>query len=408
MKSFDNKKSSLQQAQQIIQENIHSLPHEKVELATALNRFAFTDITAEEPVPAFAESTRDGYVVSSGDDGSGTRRYRIVNEIAAGRIHRVGRLASGTACRIMTGGCVPEGSERVVPYEQCIERVGEVFVDGHLLQAPESFIRKAGSHISRGQRLVHGGVRLQAEHLELLSSCGIQSVAVAGKPAVGYFCTGSELKTSAAGLKNGQKVSSNAFLLAGILTSFGATPRNFGIVGDTSQELSKVFAEAREWDVDVMISTGGMGPGKYDLVEKAFVDAGGKVFFNALAVRPGKAVLFGSLGRTLFFGLPGPPHAVRTLLHALAGPLLLAMQGAKNPGPKRLQAYLLHPIEVKHHNVLHLKDGVLVLSGGKCSVRFADQLETVNCHILLQAGCARYPAGELVDVHLVGDLSASL
>lgn len=394
---------SLPQARQLMEEHLHRMPAEDVDLGAALGRAAFADITAERPVPAFAESTRDGYVLASCDPGDGAKEFRIVDEIAAGRVQPVERLAPGAACRIMTGGVVPAGSERVVPYEQCVERDGRVTVSEHLLQARITYIRQEGSEIARGERLAAGGVRLQGEHLELLSSCGMHTVTVAARPAVGYFCTGSELKAIAAGLENGQKVSSNSFLLAGILPSYGATMRDFGIAGDTFEEISAVLARAGEWHGDVMVSTGGMGPGKYDLVEKAFLAAGGVIFFTGLAMRPGRSILFGKLGRTLFFGLPGPPYAVRTLLHALVGPALLAMQGAKQAGPQKTEAYLLHPLEVKHHEVLQLKDGVLILSGGRCSVRLAGRLETSNCHILLHPGCSRYGEGELIEVHLVGD-----
>lgn len=398
----------LQQALQIIKENLHRLPGETVELGVAHNRIAFTDIAADTPMPAFAESTRDGYVIALEEQQGGAGRYRIVDEIAAGRVSRVGRLAAGTACRIMTGGCLPEGSERVVPYEQCVEEDGEVFIAEHKLQAPQSYIRNVGSEIAAGQRLVSRGVKLRAEHLELLASCGVLTVPVSATPAVGYFCTGSELKLSTAGLKNGQKVSSNSFLLSSLVASFGGTPGNLGIVGDTSLELQDVFARARKSGLDVIISTGGMGPGKYDLVEKAFAAAGGTILFHALAVRPGKAIIFGRLKKTLFFGLPGPPYAVRTLMLELAGPTLLAMQGAKDPGPKRVQAYLLHPVESKHLDALQFRDGVLELDGGRCSVRLAERLEMANCHILLHPGSTRFAEGELVDVHLLGDLGAAL
>lgn len=399
---------SLPQAQQRIGEHLQRMPAEDVDLDAALGRAAFADITAKKPVPAFAESTRDGYVLSTCNPGDGAREFRIVDEIAAGRVQPVEQLAPGTACRIMTGGVVPEGSERVVPYEQCVELAGRVTVPEHLLQTRASYIRQAGSEIARGERLVGEGVRLQGEHLELLSSCGMHAVTVAARPAVGYFCTGSELKIIAAGLENGQKVSSNSFLMAGILPSYGAAMRDLGIAGDTFEEITAVLAKAGEWHGDVMVSTGGMGPGKYDLVEKAFLAAGGVVFFTGLAMRPGRSILFGKLGRTLFFGLPGPPYAVRTLLHALVGPALLAMQGAKQAGPKKTEAYLLHPLEVKHHEVLQLKDGVLVLSGGRCSVRLAGRLETSNCHILLHPGCSRYGEGEPVEGHLIGEPLISL
>jgi molybdopterin molybdotransferase len=220
---------------------------------------------------------------------------------------------------------------------------------------------------------------------------------------VGYFCTGSELKSSGAGLRDGQKVSSNSLLLAGILASYGATLTDFGIAADTFADLSAVFAGTAEWAGDVVVSTGGMGPGKYDLVEKAFLAAGGLVFFTGLAMRPGKRMLFGQLGEKLFFALPGPPHAVRTLLHTLVGPALLSMQGVEDAGPRKTRASLLHLLDIKNPDILQLKDGVLEIAGGLCRVRLADRLETSNCHILLPPGRSRYEEGELIEVHVVGE-----
>jgi molybdopterin molybdotransferase len=121
-------------------------------------------------------------------------------------------------------------------------------------------------------------------------------------------------------------------------------------------------------------------------------------------MRPGKAVLFGVLGRTLFFGLPGPPYAVRTLLNELVGPAILAMQGVEGAWPKEVQAHLLHQISIKRSDVLRLKDGVLTFSEGKCLVRFAERLEIPNCFILLPPGRTHYDEGVLVEVHLVNRL----
>ncbi len=140
------------------------------------------------------------------------------------------------------------------------------------------------------------------------------------------------------------------------------------------------------------------------MVEKVFVEAGGEVFFNSIEMRPGKAVLFGIVGRTLFFGLPGPPYAVRTLLNELVGPALLAMQGVEGSWPKEVQAHLLHEVNIKRNDVLRLKDGVLTFSEGRCLVRFAERLEIPDCFILLPPGRAHYDEGALVEVHLVNRL----
>ncbi len=409
MQNYDNNSCSLEKAQQIIFHTLRQLPGEVVVLHEARQRIVVCGVNAVTPRPAFDESTRDGYVIPhpAGASTDGTvHRYAIVDEIPAGR-PSLKILASGTACRIMTGGCVPKGAVRVVPFEECVEQNGSVVIANHALLALETFIKKTGSEIARGELLVPAGEVLQADHLALLASCGMHSVAVAARPVVGYVCTGSELTAPAEELGIGQKVSSNSFLLSGLLASVGARPVNMGLIKDSEQELLDLFARVGADQPDVLLTTGGMGPGKYDLVEKTFVAAGGRVLFNALAVRPGQSVLFGLLGRTLLFGLPGPPHAVRTLLHELVGPALLAIQGKKDPWPKMIAAHVLHRVQMKPHRVLRLKDAVLVLQDGRCSVRFAERLEVPNCLILLEAGRSTYREGELVQVHLPHELSYS-
>ncbi len=399
----ENKKKtlSLERARQTILQSTHRLPEEDVSLYQSYQRITTSDISAIMPQPSYDESTRDGYVIHA-SEGSAAKenKYRIVDEIWAGKSFG-NILEPYTACRIMTGAYVPEGSTRVVPFEDCCEQNGVVSVTENSLQKRATFIRKIGSEIEQGERLVASGATLQAGHLALLASCGIQTVSVIRRPAVGYVCTGSELISGAEIQKNGQKVSSNSFLLRGLVASAGGCPEDMGIIPDNTQDLLNLFTKvATVSSLDVMITTGGMGPGKYDLVERAFIEVGGKVIFNVIAMRPGKSFLFGTLGRALFFGLPGPPHAVRTLLNELVGPALYAMQGKKGEWPKTVQAYLQHQISTKRNDVLQLKDGMLTVEQGKCSVRFAERLEMGNCFIVLPPGQTHHFAGGLVEVHM--------
>lgn len=374
---------------------------ETVGMQAALHRVTFSDVTAVLPQPSFDESTRDGYVIPlSTTPAKGESGYTVVGEIPAGKPYE-NALEPGTACRIMTGGCVPAGGARIIPSENCLERDGKIEIDNHFLQSTKTFIRKAGSEIAPGGKLVEGGIQLQPMHLALLASCGLHSVDVSRKPSVGYFCSGSELKSSSDALKRGEKVSSNEFLLQGLLTSFGVYPDNFGIIDDNRHALLELFAKAKAAELDLLVSTGGMGPGKYDLVKETFVEAGGEVFFTTLNMRPGKFVLVGKLSNTVFFGLPGPPHAAQTLLNILVGPALLAMQGIKEPHLQKMQAYSRCEIKVKYNDVLRLKDGVMSLAGGNCYVHLAGRFEVSNCYILLQPGQMHYPEGALVDIYLL-------
>jgi molybdopterin molybdotransferase len=391
---------SLEKAQEIISNSIKQLSSERVDLSDGLNRTVCSDVRAIIPQPSFDESTRDGYVISlSCEHEKGVGRYEIVGEIPAGKAYG-NELLPGTACRIMTGGCVPEGGGIVVPYENCVEHNGEVVVENYLLQSAGPCIQKTGSEIAQGDILVQSGVKLQPMHLALLASSGVRSVVVSIRPAVGFLCTGSELKSLSCGLEKGQKISSNAFLLAGLSALSGACPEDLGTIGDSKYDLLDSFVKAEARGLDLLISTGGMGPGKYDLVRDIFAEAGGQEIFTALDMRPGKSVLFGILGKTLFFGLPGPPQAVQTLFNVLVGPTLLAMQGRDERWPQKVQAYMQHQVKVKRNEVLRLKDGVLTPEGDRCTVRLAGRLESSNCYILLQPGEAYYPEGELVDVLL--------
>jgi molybdopterin molybdotransferase len=392
---------SFSQAQAAILTKIVRQAEEIIGLEAAYQRITSRDVVTMVPQPSYDESTRDGFVLActAGPEDKSACQFSVAGEIPAGKPYDT-PLEAGTACKIMTGGCIPEGGIRVVPYEDCVEQDGRVKVPNHLLQASNTFIRRAGSEIGQGDLLVPAGAMLQAGHLAFLSSCGIPSVAVSTRPSVGWVCTGSELIASAGTLASGRKFSSNAFLIKGLLASVGARPVDMGIVKDTDRELAELFARVGAEPPDVMLTTGGMGPGKYDLVEKAFVEAGGKIVFNALSMRPGKSVLFGILGRTLFFGLPGPPNAVRALLNALVGPALLAMQGATGSWPQKVQAHLLHPIDITRNDLLRVKEGVLAMGRGSLSVRYAERLEIPNCYILLPPGQAQYGAGEVVDVHL--------
>jgi len=396
----DKKGCSLQQAQRLISESIKSLPVETVGIKDGLHRVTSSPVTALLPRPSFDESMRDGYVVSlSAGSGTGENHFNIVDEIPAGKPSAV-VLQSGAACKIMTGGCVPEGGVRVIPYENCVEKNGKITVADHFLQSTGTFIRKAGSEVGKGDWLIAAGMVLQPIQLAQLASAGVTSFEVCRRPSVAFFCTGSELRQSSNDLGRGEKVSSNSFLLQGLLTSSGCCSEELGIIGDNADTLHNLFIKIKKQRYDLIISTGGMGPGKYDLVQQAFVQAGGRVIFSALDMRPGKSTLFGILGSTLFLGLPGPPHAVHTLLNLLAGPIIWALQGVSAPWPQKVQAYLKHSVKVKSSDLLRLKDGVMILDRGRCTVRFPQKTEVSNCSILLSAEQDHYLEGELIEIIL--------
>lgn len=393
--SFD-----LSAASEMIADTVSLMQGEVVAVSAAYCRVSRFALSAKVSQPGYDQSTRDGFAVAvGGDEVAHGMQFRVTGEAAAGGTRKI-ILAEGTACRIMTGGMVPAGAVRVVPQEDCGVGEGLVTVPAPVMQRENTYIQKRGSQIAGGEPLVAAGTILQPEHLAMLATTGHTEIEVYRRSRIGFFSTGSELVDSPDQLVPGLKVSANRYLLGGLVRQFLAEGEDLGIVKDTREDLHQAFARLGLAAYDLAISTGGMGPGKYDLLEEAFCEAGGQVIFRSLDMRPGRAVLFGRLGNTLFFGLPGPPEAVRTLMNEIVGPALLQLQGVNECGPVAVQARLRQRIAIPSNEVLQLKAGILSLADGSVHVRMAGRREIATCFILLPSGRDSFEAGSLVEVHL--------
>lgn len=384
----------------VIAKHIPKLGYESVRLTASIFRVLAEQHAAAIPQPEFCQSTRDGFVVPKTPAGSTTEgRFQITSEIPAGSTREI-TLASGMACRIMTGGMLPSGGVRVVPQEDCVAQDGSIRVPAEVLQRKNTFIQHEGSEIRQGEMVVPAGAVLLPEYVALLAAVGHERVPVYPKPRVGFFCTGSELVESPGDMQRGLKISSNRYLLDALVHQFGAEVEYLGTVADTPESLQAIFHQLDLAKYDLLISTGGMGGGKYDLLQGAFAQAGGRVVFSGLNMRPGKSTLFGTIGKTLFFGLPGPPTAVRALMNAFVGPALLQMQGVRETYPRTVQAFLKHFVRVKQQGVLHLKSGVVSVELGICKVRLADNQEPPSCYLVLPPERCEFAEGDLINVHL--------
>jgi len=397
------KNLDLVSARKIITTHARQTQGEDVALQDALGRIPVGSLRARKQQPGYDQSTRDGFVVSDRmgmvtKDGC---RFRIEGEVQAGNIEKR-TLANGEACRITTGGLIPSRGKRVILQEESFEGEGWVFIPDTVWNRPGTFIRKKGSDIQKGRVVVKAGTPIMPDHLVLLAATGYTTIAVHRKPRVSFFCTGNELVALPSQEEEGLKVSGNRYLLNGLIRLSGAIPEDHGTVADTMQDLAIAFSRIDCDAIDVIITTGGMGPGRYDLLEESFVKAGGKVLYRSLQVRPGKATLFGILGKVLFFGLPGPPPAVRALFNELVGPSLFYLQGMKKHGPLEVKAVLHESIILKQKGQLNLKGGVLTIEKGTVSVRLAGKIEVPSCFILFPGYRRSFKKGELIDVHLAG------
>ncbi|MCI5212798.1 MAG: hypothetical protein D3910_29300 [Candidatus Electrothrix sp. ATG2] len=250
------------------------------------------------------------------------------------------------------------------------------------MRRKQLYIRQQGRDIQQGEQLIAAGVRLSPDHLLLLAENGSQQVKVYRRPRVAVICTGSELVKSGEQLLPGQKISSNGILLASLLQVENCRVVQSLTVGDDAEMMmSRMQQVLGKNTPDLLISTGGMGPGKYDLMEQIVARLGGRVIYNRLKIRPGKATLFAMIGNTPFFALPGPPPAVRLLYHELVAPGLQRLQGALKEDTALgglVDGVLAEAVDIRRTDHLALKGAVAGVRDGRLYVRAAGKLEPIN------------------------------
>ena len=396
---------SLAQARKTIVSSVSALPGEQVALSEALSRVTVVPLLASLPKPFYAQSTRDGFALSgtafSVDKTSS--RFQLVGEIAAGSV-AMSTLRSGEAVRIMTGGMIPSGCNRVVPFEGCQEGNGLVTIAHAEIQGKQRYIRHVGSEHKAGDLLVDAGVHLQPDHLRVLAENGLHNLFVCRRPEIAVLCTGSELVDVGETTRPGKKVSGNGILLSSLLRLAGARCRCSLTVGDDVEAIQRKIEWCLDTDVDMIITTGGMGPGKYDLMQQVFDRLQGDMRYNQLMVRPGKSTLFGMVGKVPFFALPGPPPAVRILFYELIMPALAWQQGLEQMD-HLLTALLDTSLAVQQAGEYSLKSAVASCDDqGRLRVRPAGRGEPVGAIIHLDGGTQMLHRDDRVKIRLVGPL----
>ena len=390
---------SLAEAQRLIVSHCSALPAEAVPLAKAVDRIAAQAIKAVRAVPDFARSAMDGYAVNSRDLTGRTEpvALTITGEIAAGATD-LPRLAGKSAIAIMTGGALPPGANQVVPFECCRRKENVVLVDSP--PRPGAFIRARGTDLAARQVIVRAGAQIEPQHLPLLAESGLAQISVVGRPELAIICTGSELLDTVDTPEAGQIIGGNRFLLAALIKGAGVASRDFGLVADDCNRIVALLKDALHGPSQGVITTGGMGPGNYDLLPQAFAKLGIRPMYTALAVRPGRSTMFGLYRGKPIFALPGPPPAVFLLFHELVLPALRAMQGQRRPLPPLVRATLTTSILLKKTGLLNLKGAVVRLRGKGLNVRPTGKNEPATAIIHLPPSRKHLLAGEDVSLRL--------
>jgi molybdenum cofactor synthesis domain-containing protein len=300
---------------------------ESVELNNSLGRILAEDIIADTDLPPFDRAQMDGYAVRANDVANPPARLRIVGESAAGRgWHH--EMKAGEAVRIMTGAPVPKSADAVQQVELTRESVGAQFVEIlNPVDAGRSIVRRA-SEIKMGETVLRAGEDINAAMIATLASFGYAQVKVGRRPRVAIMATGSELVDIDQKPGKDQIRDSNNYTLAAYAKLAGATVKRLPQAGDDTEGLKKHIAEAAGRS-DVLVTSGGVSMGVYDFTRSALKELGAEIFFERVALRPGKPTVFARLANTLVFGLPGNPVSVAVTFNLFARTALRAMQGAQ-------------------------------------------------------------------------------
>lgn len=372
-------------------------------LRQSLGRVLADDIVSPVDVPAHRNSAMDGWALRLSDLAN-TESLTEVGASFAGKAFS-GAMKPGECVRIFTGGVVPPYCDTVVMQERA-SKVGSTVTFAKGISKGQN-VREAGEDLKRGAVALARGRVMRAAELGLIASLGIGDVAVYRNLRVAFFSTGDELRQIGQPLGEGEIYDSNRYTLHGMLTRMGIDVIDMGVVRDDPALIEAAFREASEI-ADVVITSGGVSVGEADFV-KQLMDKLGEVVFWKIAMKPGRPLAYGKIGRAHFFGLPGNPVSVMVTFYQFVRDALLTLQGV-NPLPVRPLLKALCTSAIKkapgrtefQRGVLYIEDGVWkVRTTGEQGSGILKSMSDANCFIMLLDHVGNVDAGATVDVQIL-------
>jgi molybdopterin molybdotransferase len=328
---------TIDEALALVLARVAPLPAENVSIAQAAGRVLAEAAVARIDLPPFDSSAMDGFAVRAADTPG---RLTVVGQSAAGS-PADRELGAGEAIVISTGAVVPAGADAVVPVERT---TGDVEVERVALG---DNVRPRGGDVRAGAVVAGGGSFLTPARVGALAAAGVAAVRCRRRPRVTVLATGSELRPPGEPLAPGEIYESNTVLLGAQLASAGAVVTVLDPVGDDAAATRAALERGLEGDV--LVTSGGVSVGPHDLVRGALADLGAEEVLWRVAVKPGKPVAFAVRGATLVFGLPGNPVSSLVDFELFVRPALLALQGAREPGPAYLPGRLGSALRRNEH-----------------------------------------------------------
>jgi molybdopterin molybdotransferase len=397
----------------VVLEHARTLKHapgvETVALLDAADRVLAAAVVADRDQPPFNRATRDGYAIRAEDSGG---PLRMIGSIRAGERWHGAALGEAEAIEIMTGAPVPQGADAVVMVEHVsLEGKDLLLEEGRRMRAGENIVPR-GAEARAGDSLLPIGRSMGAAEIAVAASCGRAQVEVYARPKVAIVATGDELVELDQPMSDAQIRNSNSYAIAALVRAEGGIAGRFPIARDSFAELNERVQRAMA--ADLLLLSGGVSMGKYDLVEQVLAELGAEFFFTGALIQPGKPIVFGRLPTfnparpwVYFFGLPGNPVSTQVCFHLFVAPLLRAMGGKTSIEPQFVGAKLAENVKgaAKITRFLPAEltgrwDGVSVsLVGWQGSGDVAANARG-NGYVVLPAGIDSFAAGETVRVLL--------
>jgi molybdopterin molybdotransferase len=385
-------------------------PHrsEHVSLDRAVGRIPAQPIRADRDMPAFPRSTRDGFAVRV-EEASAHGWLQVTGSIRAGD-PPAGPLPAGSAWEIMTGAAVPEGADAVAMLEH-VEHEGNRIrlVKDRMLEAGENVVA-AAAEARAGDELIPAGRWLSASQIAAAATCGYANVEVFARPRVAILTTGDELVPVSATPGAGQIRNSNAPMLAALVSQAGGDPWIMPAVKDDAKAIEAALKGALE--ADLLLISGGVSAGKFDLVEPVLASLGARFHFTGVRIQPGKPLVFGEIPRggsaLPLFGLPGNPISSAATFLVFGAAVLRALSGARPIEPQFAAAQLARDAKGKPNLTRFIPAAVTSdpVSGNLPQVAPVPwqgsgdlaAFARANCFIVVPEGVERLAGGEVARI----------
>ncbi|MBI4382771.1 MAG: molybdopterin molybdotransferase MoeA [Nitrospinae bacterium] len=344
---------------------------EKIPISQALGRVLAEDVVARRPNPPLDNSAMDGYALVAQDVRSASPespvRLEVVEDVPAGYAARK-TLRSGQAIRIMTGAPIPPGADAVVMQEDT-ERDGDYVRVKDKAEIGEN-IRLAGEDVKQGETAVLKGTVLKPSHIGMLAAVGRSNIFVSQRPQVAILSTGDEI-VDLDEIPSGPCIyNSNGYMLSAQVLSAGGVPNYLGIARDKEEDLLEKFQWALK--ADILVSSGGVSVGDYDLVKASLKKMGQEMLFWKVAMKPGKPLAFGKIDEKPIFGLPGNPVSSFVSFEQFVRPAIRKTLGCKDLAHTTVQAKLTKTVRKKPGR-LHFLSSTVVRENGEYQATPAEE-----------------------------------